>query len=197
MKIDWRAILLCPFEKIAGGAALLWGVLGLIVSTMISFWAGYHYNGLLHFGIAPNDLLWVYMVEHLVIWLVPALLFLLGGLILSKSKVRVLDVIGTTVFAQIPMIGMNLFHLLPSSQRMLRLDFSSLSIADILEEVLSIKNMLITLLGVMFLVWAMIWMFNALKISCNLKGTKLTLWYILTIIVGDILCLNITSAVTT
>ena len=37
-----------PFIQIAGARALAWGALGLLVSTVICYYAGYHYHGLLH-----------------------------------------------------------------------------------------------------------------------------------------------------
>lgn len=61
-----------PFIRIAGTQALLWGALGLVVSTLLSWLSGYHYHGLLHFGPAPNPAWWCYWAEHLMVWLVPA-----------------------------------------------------------------------------------------------------------------------------
>ena len=78
-----------PFIRIAGGQALIWGFLGLIVSTLLCWISGYHYHGLLHFGPAPNPAWWCYLAEHLIVWLIPALLFYLGGLFLSHSRIRV------------------------------------------------------------------------------------------------------------
>ena len=49
-----------PFIQIAGARALAWGALGLLVSTVICYYAGYHYHGLLHFGPAPNPAWWCY-----------------------------------------------------------------------------------------------------------------------------------------
>ena len=46
-----------PFIRIAGTQALLWGALGLVVSTLLSWLSGYHYHGLLHFGPAPYRIL--------------------------------------------------------------------------------------------------------------------------------------------
>lgn len=79
-----------PFIRIAGGQALIWGFLGLIVSTLLCWISGYHYHGLLHFGPAPNPAWWCYLAEHLIVWLIPALLFYLGGLFLSHSRIRVI-----------------------------------------------------------------------------------------------------------
>lgn len=75
-----------PFIQIAGARALAWGALGLLVSTVICYYAGYHYHGLLHFGPAPNPAWWCYAAEHLIVWLIPALLFYLGGKVFSHSR---------------------------------------------------------------------------------------------------------------
>ena len=83
-----------PFIRIAGGQALIWGFLGLIVSTLLCWISGYHYHGLLHFGPAPNPAWWCYLAEHLIVWLIPALLFYLGGLFLSHSRIRVIRCTG-------------------------------------------------------------------------------------------------------
>ena len=92
--------LINPFERIAGLEALLWGLAGMVVSTALSFYSGWHYHGLLHFGPAPNPAWWCYAVEHLAVWLIPAVMFYLGGLLLSRSRIRMVDVLGTVVFAQ-------------------------------------------------------------------------------------------------
>ena len=68
-----------PFIRIAGGQALIWGFLGLIVSTLLCWISGYHYHGLLHFGPAPIGLV-VLSGGTSDVWLIPALLFYLGGL---------------------------------------------------------------------------------------------------------------------
>ncbi len=36
-----------PFIQIAGARALAWGALGLLVSTVICYYAGYHYHEVL------------------------------------------------------------------------------------------------------------------------------------------------------
>lgn len=38
--------LINPFERIAGLEALLWGLAGMVVSTALSFYSGWHYHGL-------------------------------------------------------------------------------------------------------------------------------------------------------
>ena len=144
MKRQWLNFLVNPFEWIAGGQALGWGLLGMVVSTVICYLSGWHYHGLLHFGPAPNPAWWCYAVEHLVVWIVPAVLFYLGGLILSRSRIRAQP--GFLV------------------------------------------GIWLSLIGMIFLVWALVWMFKALKVSCNLKGYPLGILYCVAVFGGDILC---------
>ena len=63
--------LINPFERIAGWEALLWGLAGMVVSTTLSYYSGWHYHGLLHFGPAPNPAWWCYAVEHFAVWMIP------------------------------------------------------------------------------------------------------------------------------
>ena len=161
-----------PFIRIAGGQALIWGFLGLIVSTLLCWISGYHYHGLLHFGPAPNPAWWCYLAEHLIVWLIPALLFYLGGLFLSHSRIRVIDVLGTVLFAQLPLLGMNLISLLPAMRMMSQMNMN-MSPEEMLAQPYFILAMILTLLGLPFLILTLIWMFNALKVSCNLKQWKL------------------------
>ena len=176
-----------PFIRIAGGQALIWGFLGLIVYTLLCWISGYHYHGLLHFGPAPNPAWWCYLAEHLIVWLIPALLFYLGGLFLSHSRIRVIDVLGTVLFAQLPLLGMNLISLLPAMRMMSQMNMN-MSPEEMLAQPYFVLAMILTLLGLPFLILTLIWMFNALKVSCNLKQWKLWTVALIGIIGGDVLC---------
>ena len=180
-------LIVTPFIRIAGGQALIWGFLGLIVSTLLCWISGYHYHGLLHFGPAPNPAWWCYLAEHLIVWLIPALLFYLGGLFLSHSRIRVIDVLGTVLFAQLPLLGMNLISLLPAMRMMSQMNMN-MSPEEMLAQPYFILAMILTLLGLPFLILTLIWMFNALKVSCNLKQWKLWTVAFIGIIGGDVLC---------
>lgn len=159
----------------------------MVVSTVICYLSGWHYHGLLHFGPAPNPAWWCYAIEHLVVWLVPALLFYLGGLILSRSRIRVIDVLGTVAFAQLPFIFMNLFNMLPPIQNMTKVDMN-VPPTELLAQPGFLAGVWLSLIGVIFLVWVLVWMFKALKVSCNLKGYPLGILYCVAVFGGDILC---------
>lgn len=151
--------------------------IGLSLSWFASFWT----------GPAPNPAWWCYLAEHLIVWLIPALLFYLGGLFLSHSRIRVIDVLGTVLFAQLPLFGMNLISLLPAMRMMSQMNMN-MSPEEMLAQPYFILAMILTLLGLPFLILTLIWMFNALKVSCNLKQWKLWTVALIGIIGGDVLC---------
>ena len=85
-----------PFYRVAGYTSLAWGVVGIVISTAIAFLGDIHFHGLLHYGGAPNGAWWCFVVEHLVVWLVPSVLIYLSALFCSRSHVRPVDVLGTS-----------------------------------------------------------------------------------------------------
>lgn len=187
MKNQYLYGLVNPFERVAGLDALLWGLAGMVVSTVLCYFSAWHYHGLLHFGPAPNPAWWCYAVEHLVVWLVPAALFYLGGLLLSRSHIRLIDVLGTVAFAQLPLIIMNLFEFLPPMQNLAKMDMNQ-SPVEMMQQPGFLVGIWLSLVAFVFLIWTLVWMFQALKVSCNLKGYRLGILYCVGVFGGDVIC---------
>lgn len=186
--------LLNPFERIAGFQALAWGLLGLVVSTGLAFLTDYHYHGLLHFGPAPNSTWWCFGAEHIIVWLIPAFLFYIGGILLSRSKIRALDVFGTVLFAQLPLLLTNLIAFLPFYKQISKLDPAG----SLQEQIAQANNLILqpgfwlgiwlSLLLFLFVIWMGYWMFKALAVSCNLKGKNLAILFCIGFFGGDFIC---------
>lgn len=187
MKNQTLTLLINPFIKIAGFQALAWGMVGLCVSTVLSYYSGFHYHGLLHFGPAPNNAWWCYAVEHVTIWLVPALLFYIGTLLFSRSHVRLIDIVGTVVFAQLPLIFMNLLEFLPPMQQLAKINMN-MTPEEMFRQPGFLLGVWLALIAFAFMIWALIWMFNALRVSSNLKGYTLGILYCIGVFGGDFLC---------
>ena len=175
-----------PFDQIAGFKALIWGLFGMTISIVLSYLSGWHYHGLLHFGPAPNSALWCYAIEHIIVWLIPSVFFYIGGLLLSRSKIRLIDVLGTVAFAQLPLLINSLVQLSPPLQQFLIID-TNMPIEEITKQPGYTLGASVSMILVVFLVWTLIWMFKALRISCNLKGFKLTMLYIISIGGGEMI----------
>ncbi len=191
--MTWKTFF-SPAEKIAGSRALLWGVAGLAVSALCAVFNGMHPNGLLNFVPRPADAAWLSLVEYLIIWLVPAAVFYGLGAALSSSRVRAIDVLGTTAFALLPLVAVNLTQLLPPIRAVYDeltaavLGGAQLDMARIIAVTLNPLFMLHILLLMAALVLMMIWLFKAVKVSCNLKGGRLWTVFLVGVLGGDLLC---------
>jgi len=199
MNKRWINFMLNPFERIAGLQALAWGFLGFVLSVALGYFTGYHYHGLLHYGVAPNPAWWCFVAEHLVVWLIPASLFWLGGLAFSRSRIRAIDIFGTTLFAQIPLLFTNVIVFSSFYKKMTEMG----SAASIEEQVAQVTDLMLqpgfwigvwfSLVITAFVVWMCYWLFKAFEVSCNLKGKALWIVYFIVLFGGDFLCRIIIS----
>lgn len=183
-----------PFERIAGAAALGWGFAGLLAGTLLAFATNYHYHGLLHFGPAPNPAWWCFAAERVIVWLVPALLFYIGGVGLSRSRIRPVDVFGTALFAQLPLILTNLIAFLPFYKQMEELNPAS-PMAEQIAKAIEMTTqpgfwvgIWLSVVSFAFVVLMGYWMYKALAVSCNLKGKSLVWVFIAAFFGGDVIC---------
>jgi hypothetical protein len=186
-----QSLLINPFQRIAGVQALLWGTLGIAFTTTACYFAQFHFIGILKAGIlsAPTGF-FTLLLNQLIICLLPVILFYIAGLFLSSSKIRFIDVLGTFSFAQLPFLFIPLVGFSPSVRQVLSVEFlhQLLKNPAIFQEI-NFQLAFCFLLGtILFLVWSIIWLFQAYKTSCNLKGAKLGWSFAILLILSDILC---------
>lgn len=168
-----------PFRYVAGGRAL---ALGLVLIAAASCWLhalGLCQNSYLHFGPAPEGFaLWRVVALQAAMWLAPALVLYGCGLVLSPSRIRLVDVLGTTALAQAPILLM----LLPLSIAPLRglLDRTT---AALLAGTLPAPGQTAALVAAGLWSLAVLALFyvrnyQAYALSCNLHGRRAIVSYI-------------------
>lgn len=192
MQISFWKKILNPFIQIAGVPALIYGFAGVCITVVLSWITGLHFQGLLHMGWAPSNTFTTFLGEHLIIWLVPALLFYTSGLLLSRSRIRIVDVLGTTAFAQLPLIATALLCFCQPLRTLIHTPPQDITI-EWLNRPEIMTGAFLALISTVFIVWTLIWMFKALKITCNMKGARLGIAYAVSIIGGDILAVYLIS----
>lgn len=186
MNKEYVRLSINPFERIAGFTTLAIGVAGLFLSAVINYFTGWHAHGLLHFGPAPNLAFYCFLGEQLIIWLIPATIFYLGGLLLSSSRIRLVDVYGTTAFAMLPLVLNSFSYCLPGWMEMDNIPHNSSPLSiEITSGLMGL--LMLTLLVILFIVWMFIWLWQAVKVSCNLKGSRVWVVYLVGVVGGDIL----------
>jgi len=187
---DIRTWLFNPFHYIAGGKAMAIGLVFLLLTGFVGFLSNSHFDGVLDFHTGAPATLWISMSEGLIDWLVMGLLLFIGGNIISRSRVRVVDVFGTQVLARFPMLVTAVFALLPgykhfaghlAAQYVKTLPDIQTSSADTVVFAITI------LVAILMLIWMVTLMYRAFSVSCNVKGGKAIGVFITSLIIGEVL----------
>lgn len=160
-----------PFIYVAGGKALAIGVAAIVASSLMLYSGGMIQDSFLHFGLAEVSLLQTLAVQ-IIYWLVPAVALYLCGVTMTKSKIRIIDMLGTTAFAQIILLLMIAPMVLPVVQNATIELLGSLQSGANPER----SNMIIMVVtgfwSTLCLILYYIWNYNAFTVSCNVKGAK-------------------------
>ncbi|MFO7976594.1 MAG: hypothetical protein R6V12_18390 [Candidatus Hydrogenedentota bacterium] len=184
-----------PFHYAAGGTALLAGLGVIVTSALIAITAQVHFDGTLDFHTGADAPWWVYFAEGLVAWLSAALFFLLAGKLLSKSRVRTIDVLGTQALARFPYVLFALWHF-PRPVREANLGvvetlMKSVSnpganpFAGVLAGDLILFG-ITAILAILMLVWLIALMYRAFAVTCNLSGLRAVAGFIPALILAEI-----------
>ncbi len=164
-------VLYNPFNQVAGFLSLILGLFGLSVVTWLAFITGTHFNGLTHIAFARDSEYWVFLTESLSNWFFIAAFMHLSGLILSKSRIRAIDVWGTTLLSRLPLVITPMIRTLPVFQSFL---------------IQSWQRYFLHGVYLTSLIWFLILLFHAFKISCNLKNDKLVASFIISMVLAEI-----------
>lgn len=160
-----------PFRYIAGTKALVMGYLFIVASALMLYSGNLIQDSYIHIGMAKATFLEV-LGAQTIWWVVPALLLYLCGLLLSKSKIRIIDILGTTAFAQIIVLMMIAPMLLPVVMNNMLESVAALQSGAILEPASLIPMMIYSIWSLICLVLFYIWNYNAFAVSCNVSGWK-------------------------
>lgn len=178
-----------PFRYIAGTKSLVWGLIFIISEIVLLYGNGYVMDGYVHITHKPDGmLLWQAALVQVVMWLLPALLLYCCGLVMSHSKIRVVDILGTTAFAQLLLLPIIVPMLIPAVADMLKtvadaaLDPAFVSIIDTLP---TVPLLLFAVWSLVWLILFYVWNYNAFSTSCNVRGGKaITVYIVVSLVVA-------------
>ena len=160
-----------PFRYIAGAKALTMGLLFIVASALMLYSGNLIQDSYIHICMAKASF-WEVLGAQMVWWIVPALLLYLCGLLVSKSKIRIIDILGTTAFAQIIMLMMIAPMLLPVVMNNMLESVAALQSGAILEPTSLMPMMIYSIWSLICLIIFYIWNYNAFAVSCNVSGWK-------------------------
>jgi len=177
---DIFRLLMNPFTRIAGLPAF---VLGLIFIVLIGFFGaanGVVFDGILdmHF---PGKVTIVNSFLYLAIDLVSLILVMFfAGLFVSKTF-RFVDILGTMTLSKAPFLILALVAYFVTVPEM----------KDIIKDPIilfqSVSFLVILILSLPIIIWNITLIYNAFKVSCDVKGTSLNLTVIYGLLLSEII----------
>jgi hypothetical protein len=198
-RISVSTALFNPSYYLAGGPALAIGLAVLLATGLIGFFAHTHVDGVLDIHTGREAPMWVHLGESLIDWIAMALPLYIAGRILSKSRVRAVDVLGTQATARFPYLVATLMTLLPAYQRHL---------VVVMEQVQRVQNgegvgaiaasaasqpvdsdllvfLLVTVFNLLMLAWMIALMYRSYAYTTNMKGARPIVSFIVVLIIAE------------
>ena len=172
-------MLVNPFTRIAGWQAFGLGLVFVSLMGFLGAGSGVAFDGVFDMHLFENTVqqAFIYLGIDLVCLV---LVMWVVGLIVSKNF-RFIDILGTMTLAKAPFLIMAIvgyFVTAPDMNEIMRNPYVILQ---------STSFLIMMVLTMPVMVWSIALMFNALKVSCDLKGSTLTVAFIIGLFVSEIL----------
>ncbi len=185
-----------PFQYIAGWQALLIGMAAIIATAYWGFVGNNHTDGVLDLHPGLSAPFWFFLAEGLINWLSLSACLLIAGLIVSKSSFRAIDILGTQALSRFPMIFSVLVLLLKANRRVTDTLMDPNTLTEMAKNPYawlsrSPTDSAVFMFSVIFIfamaVWMVALMYHAYAVSCNLKGAKAIVSFIVCLIIAEII----------
>lgn len=188
------AFLFNPFHKIAGYKALVLGSCIVALTALLALLFNTHFSGVvdIKYGSDLNLSYTVFLLQGFVNLFSVAALMYLASLFLSGSSVRFVDVAGTQALARTPFIVapfLNASGLIERGGSALVYEYLNHGEKPSLTTFEWGLFVFFILIMVVVIIWAVALMFNAYRVSCNIKGRKAVISFVIIIIMAEILSL--------
>lgn len=178
-----------PFAYVAGGRALVWGWLLILLTGLIGSWSGTHFDGVLDAHPGTRTPMWFFLAEGFVDWLSLGVVLVFSGKLISKTSFRVIDVMGTEALARWPAIIGSLVFLTPGFHRITSALVHHLSTPAAKFQLGAADAAILLSVGIVTVLatcWMVYLMYKAFSVSCNVRGGKAVAVFIAALVVAEI-----------
>jgi len=183
------SILVNPFNMIAGSKSLMLGMVIIFTTSFFAYLFDTHFTGVLDVKYGQSGLKYYNFLLYNIINLITiSLLIYLSGLIISKSSIRFIDVIGTQSLARFPLIITPFFNS-GSLMEKFGLLIMQKYLSNSNEVEIFVYQWILIICFLFLIVIAIIWMialmYNAYRVSCNVKGNIAIISFILSLLFAE------------
>jgi hypothetical protein len=174
-----------PFRFIAGFKALLVGLAIILISAFVCSFSDTHFDGVIDVHPGLGAPLWFFFAEGVINWICMVIPLFFFGLIVSRSSFRIIDVLGTQALARWPYLITSVVMFPDANRRVIAYLMSkfaqtapaaAINSADVL---IFGFAMIVTIL---MAIWMVALMYRAYAVSCNIKGARAVVTFIISLI---------------
>lgn len=179
-----------PFKFIAGFQALLVGLAIILLSGFIGSLSNTHFDGVLDVHTGRSAPVWFFLTEGLIDWMCMAVPLFFFGLIVSRSAFRIVDVLGTQALARWPYIITALVMFPDANRRVPEYIVSRLMQTEPAAAISPLDVLVFgfaMVLVILMAIWMVALMYRAYAVSCNIKGAKAVVTFIVSLIGAEVL----------
>jgi hypothetical protein len=187
-----RTWLFNPFHYLAGVRALALGVVCILTTGLVGAWGRSHFDGVLDFHVGASAPVWIFLAEGIIAWLTLSVLLAATGKLVSRTHVRSVDVFGTQALARAPMLLTAIAALLPgygrfaSALMLMQAKLTSWGIPKPHFDVADAAAFgIVILVTLTMLVWMVALMYRAYAVSCNVKGGRAVISFIVALVLAE------------
>jgi hypothetical protein len=188
-KSKLTTLLFNPFVYVAGGKALLFGVVAILLAGFLGAPGKTHFDGVLDVHTGASMPLWFFICEGIIAWLCLSATLLIAGKVTAHTAFRVIDVAGTQALARWPTIIISLIALPTGYKRFSRYLGDQLlkqggHINFVTDDAFVFFGIVLGM--IVFICWMVFLMYKAYSVSCNVTGAKAVISFIVAIIAAEI-----------
>ncbi len=189
-----NTLLYNPFIKIAGFKSLIIGCAFILITSFFAYLYDTHFSGLLDINYgSDHHLSYINFLLYIVINVLSiSIILYVSGLIVSKSSIRFIDIIGTQSLARFPMIiapFLNSFSLIEKGSQQILYKYLNHGENIQIIEIEWFLYVVFIIILIILIIWVIALMYNAYKVSCNVKGNKAIISFIIALILAEVLSL--------
>ena len=188
MSRNWRWMY-NPFEKLAGWEAFYIGLIAMCIATVLGY-----YGHTVFYGLSAKSVptvTWCRVFSLQVLGLSVTIFVMWVIALLAAKHVRFQDILGTVTLAKYPLIlAAIVFLSFGKWLNELNKKLMSMDVYKIINEITVSDYVLIFALSVITIpifVWEIALLFNAFKVSTNLKGGKCAFLFITALLISEMI----------
>jgi len=162
----------------------------MLISTFIGFLGSTHFDGVLDVHTGLEAPLWVFLAEGIIDWLTIAIPLFFFGLIVSTSSLRMIDVLGTQALARWPYLITAIVMLPEANRRVgayLAVRFGLAAAPAAINYIDMFIFGFAIIVGILMAIWMVALMYRAYVVSCNIKGVRAIITFIVSLIGAEVL----------